>query len=303
MEKNKICLTIVLVPLISLMSFYLGTIRGQSDAYDTIRGLSSVSYSVSNLYDEDLGENISLINTFSGEISPENFQGSRTCYNSKMSSIDSNSREFIEYTLTVDNSLINIFEYNYDTVFFYQVRHLKDSLWISLSGDTVCIHDLRWKSLFDDIATYEMDRISVDRLVVKDDDLRNLDSLLCNLPMPYYLKHPITSNSLIEGIKNGILTQKVVPSCKLLEVQFISSSGLNITAINNSYVAPNGFIWTLSSNGYYLRYYGFALCDLIRICIPEESILHKELEKSNVLINLNAIGKEGDVLIKGQYIE
>ena len=255
-----------------------------------------LDHTQSCIYDENVNQDYTILNTFCGRILPENFIESR-CVSGKVGrSADTILADMFEKFLILmmsDACEINIREYyreEYEYGFFmdfYRVEYLHDSMWLSSAKDTVCIPYSWWTSLADEVKHTPTDSISLDRMNIQEEDIQRFDSLLNNLPFPYYSRESLSATNLVEKMR------KTSPECvsmlpKCLEIKFISVDGHNFTAVNNSYMGPNGYIWTISYYGLYFKYHGLAFQELIRNCISPDSPLYHELEKEMMLLNLNA---------------
>ncbi len=196
--------------------------------------------------------------------------------------------------MVLDACEINIWEYGENdryefSVDSYHIEYMHDSLWLSSTKDTVCIPYSWWTSLANEVKHTPTDSISLDRMNILEEDIQRFDSLLNNLPSPYYSRKSLSATNLVEKMRKTSLPATYLPvRAKLLEIQFIDAEGSNFTAVNNSCVDPNGYIWTLSHNGFYFRYHGLAFQKLIRNCISPDSPLYHKLEKEMMLLNLYA---------------
>lgn len=249
------------------------------------------------IYDENGNQDYTILNTFCGRILPETFIESRCVSGKVRRSADTILADMFEEFLMMSQACeINIREYyredyDYEYVFFmdfYRVEHLHDSMWLSSAKDTVCIPYSWWTSLADEVKHTPTDSISLDRMNIQEEDIQRFDSLLNNLPSPYYSRKSLSATNLVEKMRKTSLPTKYLPLAKFIEIQFISGEGDIFTAVNNSYMGPNGYIWTFSYKGFYFKYHGLAFQELIRNCISPDSPLYHELEKEMMLLNLNA---------------
>lgn len=250
-----------------------------------------IGHTQSLLFDYDEND-YTVLNTFSWPISPETFIESRCVSRKTGRSADTILADMFEkFLMTLfEPREINIWEYGVNhegSVDFYRVEYLHDSMWLSSAKDTVCIPYSWWTSLADEVKHTPTDSISLDRMNIQEEDIQRFDSLLNNLPFPYYSRESLSATNLVEKMR------KTSPECvsmlpKCLEIKFISVDGHNFTAVNNSYMGPNGYIWTISYYGLYFKYHGLAFQELIRNCISPDSPLYHELEKEMMLLNLNA---------------
>ena len=298
MKANKVSFNVLCALALCVICVYLGYFLRSIQNNCMLEDPDCLSQTQSLIYDENLNQDYTILNTFFGWISPENFIESRCVSGKVRRSADTIMADMFEkFLMRLGACEISIWEYGVDdeydelSVDSYHIEYLHDSLWLSSTKDTICIPFSWWASLANEIKHTPTDSISLDRMNIQKEDIQRFDSLLNNLPSPYYSRKrkSLSATNLVEMMGKTSLSAKYLPVyTKCLEIQFIDADGSNFTAVNNSCMGPNGYIWTLSHNGFYFRYHGLAFQKLIRNCISPDSPLYHKLEKEMMLLNLYA---------------
>ncbi|MBR2260305.1 MAG: hypothetical protein IJ916_01230 [Paludibacteraceae bacterium] len=282
---NVLC-ALALCVISSCLGYFFRSIQNNCILEDS----DCPDHTQSCIYDENVNQDYTILNTFCGRILPENFIESRCVSGKVRGSADTILADMFEkFLMMSDVREINIWEYQMDdAVGSYHIEYLHDSLWLSSDKDTIYIPSSWWISLANEVKHTPTDSISINRMNIQDRDIQRFDSLLNKFPSVYYSDSSLSATNVVEKMRKMSLPARSVPLGKYLEIVFIDSYGENFIAVNNSDIDPNGYIWTFSFKGFYFRYYGLAFQKLIRNCISPDSPLYHKLEKEMMLLNLNA---------------
>jgi hypothetical protein len=291
---NNVSFNVLCALALCVISSYLGYFFRSIQNNCILEDPHCIGHTQSHIYDENLHQYYTVLNTFRWPISPETFIESRCVSGKTGKSADTILTDmFGEILMFSCTHEINIWEYGVDdegSVDSYHIEHLHDSLWLSSTKDTICIPSSWRASLANEIKHTPTDSISLDRMNIQEGDIQRFDSLLNNLPYPYYSRKSLSATNLVEKMRKTSPSKwnVILMDGKYLEIQFIDTNGNNLTAVNKSDIDPNGYIWTISYYGFYFRYHGLAFQELIRNCVSPDSPLYHKLEKEMMLLNLNA---------------
>lgn len=300
MKANKVSFNVLCALALCVICVYLGYFFRSIQNNCILEDQSCfINHTQSFICDENYGY-YTVLNRFLESINPENFIDSR-CVSRKTGRTDNTilANWFEKTIMRLNVREINIWERTYDTAKLYRIENLRDSLWLSSDKDTICIPSSWWTSLANEVKHTPTDSISLDRMNIQEEDIQRFDSLLNSnrLPWPYFLSKPLSATDVIEKMRKESLPAGNVLMENPLEIQFVDAWGGIFTAVNNSDMGPNGYIWTISYYGFYFRYHGLAFQELIRNCISPDSPLYHKLEKEMMLLNLNATCWGKDVCI------
>ena len=300
MKANKVSFNVLCALALCVICVYLGYFFRSIQNNCILEDQSCLISHTQSLTCDENYEYYTVLNRFLGSINPENLIDSR-CVSCKTGRTDNTilADWFEKAIMRLNVREINIWEHTYDTAKLYRIENLRDSLWLSSTKDTVCIPTSWWTSLANEVKHTPTDSISLDRMNIQEEDIQRFDSLLNSnkLPGPFFLSKPLSAIDVIEKMRKESLPAGNAPMWNLLEIQFVDAWGGIFTAVNNSHIDPNGYIWTISYYGFYFRYHGLAFQELIRNCISPDSPLYHKLEKEMMLLNLNATCWGEDVCI------
>lgn len=300
MKANKVSFNVLCALALCVICVYLGYFFRSIQNNCILEDQSCLISHTQSLTCDENYEYYTVLNRFLGPINPENLIDSR-CVSCKTGRTDNTilANWFEKAIMRLNVREINIWEQTFDTAKLYRIENLRDSLWLSSTKDTVCIPISWWTSLANEVKHTPTDSISLDRMNIQEEDIQRFDSLLNSnkLPGPFFLSKPLSATDVIEKMRKESLPAGNAPMWNLLEIQFVDAWGGIFTAVNNSHIDPNGYIWTFSYNGCYFRYHGLAFQELMRNCISPDSPLYHKLEKEMMLLNLNATCWGEDVCI------